>query len=320
MNLRRKIAVAALALLAGQAQARDESKAIEDSAQPRSLLFWSGFEGSTAPLAPRSNDCWGNGCWQDITGTDTTTGFSWPPKLWGGVGKYQLLSNPVNSSPASPSNVGSYMFNEIQSVIGPKGVPTRAMYSEITKRGGDSTQNPFQLLPASESPHLYISQWVKLQPDMFEKMRAGTWRDLFEWKTTDTDYRVELAMVNYGGGTPFWQIRGDGWIPRYQEYWRVQNKAVPIPVGRWFKLEVFWHRSSGSDGRVWMAVDGQVIADRRGPNMGPNKSRINRVMVNQLYGGGSYKMYQWIDDLQIWSAFPTAAPGDPWYDPPYAAH
>jgi hypothetical protein len=288
--------------------------------QPASLLFWSGFEGTTGPVAPKAADCWGNGCWQDMAGTDPTTGFTWPPKVWGGVGKYQLLSNPVNASPADPSNVGSYMFNQVQYVTGPKGTPTRAMYSEITKRGGDATQDPFQLLPASESPDLYISQWVKLQPDMFEKMSAGTWRDLFEWKTTDTDYRVELAMVNYGGGTPYWQIRGDGWIPSYSEYWRVVNKAVPIPVGKWFKLEVFWHRSSGSDGRVWMAVDGQVIADRRGANMGPNNSRIDRVMVNTVYGGGAMPQYQWVDDLQIWSTFPSATPGQAWYNPPYASH
>ena len=27
-----------------------------------------------------------------------------------------------------------------------------------------------------------------------------------------------------------------------------------------------------------------------------------------------------IDDVQIWQGFPTAASGDPWYDPPYAPH
>jgi hypothetical protein len=31
-------------------------------------------------------------------------------------------------------------------------------------------------------------------------------------------------------------------------------------------------------------------------------------------------MEQWTDDMQIWSAFPTAKPGDPWHDGVYAPH
>jgi hypothetical protein len=29
-------------------------------------------------------------------------------------------------------------------------------------------------------------------------------------------------------------------------------------------------------------------------------------------------MWQQIDDVQVWSTFPTAKAGDAWYDPPYA--
>ncbi len=54
--------------------------------------------------------------------------------------------------------------------------------------------------------------------------------------------------------------------------------------------------------------------------MGNTGAPIDRVMTWNLYSGSTYPIYQWIDDLQIWSAFPTAAPSDPWYDPPYAAH
>jgi len=43
-------------------------------------------------------------------------------------------------------------------------------------------------------------------------------------------------------------------------------------------------------------------------------------MINQVYTGAPYPIYQWIDDVQIWNRFPTAAPGDPWYDPPYGPH
>jgi len=58
----------------------------------------------------------------------------------------------------------------------------------------------------------------------------------------------------------------------------------------------------------------------RSPNRGVNNAPINRIMVDQLYSGTAYPIYQWHDDLQIWSAFPSASSGDAWYDPPYAPH
>jgi hypothetical protein len=221
------------------------------------------------------------------------------------------------------------MINQIQAGAGRNG--SRALYGDIRQSGccgtdpqkSSVTQNPYLLLPASEVRELYISYWVKLQPDLAQKLHAGRpWRVLFEWKSAG-DFRVILSVVAHARVAPFWQIGADnvanGGLP-HEEYWRVDNRSVPVPVGRWFKLEVFWHRSSGAAGRVWMAIDGQVIVDRSGPLMGVNNAPINRIMVTQIYSGGAYPIYQWVDDLQIWSRFPTAAPGDPWYDPPYAPH
>jgi hypothetical protein len=43
------------------------------------LLFASGFEEGVALSAPRDG-----GRWQHLSGTDSTTGFAWPPNVWGG--------------------------------------------------------------------------------------------------------------------------------------------------------------------------------------------------------------------------------------------
>ena len=69
-----------------------------------------------------------------------------------------------------------------------------------------------------------------------------------------------------------------------------------------------------------MAVNGHVLADHHGTNVGPNASPIDRIMVHQLYSGSTYDISQWVADMQIWSDFPTASQGDAWYDPPYASH
>ncbi|QOJ22950.1 MAG: hypothetical protein HRU78_04220 [Gammaproteobacteria bacterium] len=68
----------------------------------------------------------------------------------------------------------------------------------------------------------------------------------------------------------YWTTKGDNvangpFTP--VDYWREENHVVPVPVDKWSKFEVYWHRSSDSDGRYWAAVDGQVIVDHSGPNM-----------------------------------------------------
>jgi hypothetical protein len=220
------------------------------------------------------------------------------------------------------------MVNDIQTVTGRTGAPTRALHNLIKQnsctgtagQGDCATQDPYLLQPPSEPGDLYISFWRKLPANLPQKL-DNTWFVAFEWKSTG-DYRVIAQIVTYGG-TPYWEIRADnvanGSLP-YQEFWRVNNTAVRVPFGEWFKFEVFWHRSKGSDGRVWMAVNGQKLVDKSGPNIGVNNNPIDRIFLTQLYSGGSYPLEQWTDDIQIWSTFPTAKAGDPWYDGVYAPH
>jgi hypothetical protein len=290
--------------------------------KPSSLLFWSGFEGTSAP-GPVV-DCYGNGCFQEIIGSDSWTGYTWGPKVNNGTARYQMLAN--SGSNPGPTGIGKYMWNEVQTVTGPKGTPTKVMYSHIAQsgccgtgsQGGGSTQLPYHIHPGSDVKEMYISQWVKLQPDLSQKMGANNWRTLWETKTTDSDHRLNLYINTDASGKPYWMARADTYVPTHKDYWRVYNSTVPVPVGQWFKLETYFKRSSGSDGRVWMAANGQVIVDKFGSTMGPNNSPINRIMVNQLYSGSTYPIYQWVDNVQVWSTFPTVSSSDGWYDPPYA--
>jgi len=211
-------------------------------------------------------------------------------------------------------SVSDYIVNEVQTVTGRNGSETRALYSLIKKKGQGYTQDPYMLLPAFEGGDLYIRYWMKFQPDLVERMTPQTWRVFFEWKTAG-DYRVIASVVTWGNVQPYWEIRGDnnanGGLP-YEQFWKVENRSVAVPAGEWFKVEVFWHRSSGADGRVWMAINGRVILDRYGPNKGVNNASINRIMVNQLYTGGSYPVYQWVDEVEIWDGFPPDAGNRPY--------
>ncbi len=299
------------------------TRAADTPAPPASAhrLFSSGFEGTTALLAPSS--FYGTGAWQGLVGIDSISGFAWPPVIWGGgVTAFQLLVD----APIDPVIVDSYMVNQIQTVTGRDGNATRALYSEIKQsgccgtnpQGGGPTQDPFMIQPLAETSDLYISYWLKHQPNFADLMQVGqagtgwNWRVVFEWKTAG-DYRV-IAMIKrdpyFNGGNLFWHIVGDneanGGLP-YQQFWEVYNPAAVPIIGEWFKFEVFWHRSDGNNGRVWMAVNGQVIVDHYGPNKGIYNAAINRIMVSQLYTSSSYPIYQWVDDVEIWDGFPPDA-------------
>ena len=303
-------------------------------------LFNSGFEGVITLVPPV--DCWGTGCWQDITGLDSLTQFSWPISVGGRGGKFLMLTDPVATTAAT---IGNYVLNRVDTVSGHRGDQTRALYQLISQNangtapmGTSPEQNEFQLLPLTESGDLYISYWIKLQPDLVAKMNnlpagpgvggGGTWRAFFALKTggqtswgdpaDNGDYRVEVYVMTYGGGQPYWTVLGDntagGGAPLVNN-WSVENRTVPVPVGQWFKFEIFWHRSSGADGRVFMAVNGQMIADRSGANMGAWNMPINRIMAPMVYSGSTMPIYQWVDDLEVWDGFPPAG-----NNPPYAAH
>ena len=184
-----------------------------------------------------------------------------------------------------------------------------------------AAQDPYQIRPAAEPGDVYISYWRKIDPTLVQKL-VNSWHVVFEWKTVG-DYRVIAQIVNYGGVAPHWQLRADndanGGLT-YTKFWEIDNLSVPVPIGEWFKFEVFWHRSKGTDGRVWMAVNGQKLVDKFGPNYGVHGDPIDRIMFMQLYTGASYPLHQWTDDVQVWKSFPSAKAGDPWYDGVYAPH
>ena len=152
---------------------------------------------------------------------------------------------------------------------------------------------------------------------------------VFEWKEGGGSvggagsFRTVLGVTYRDGSAPVWDITWDnnanGGLP-LQTFYHVQSKAVAVPIGEWFKLEVFWHRAKDNTGRIWYAVNGQVIDDHRGPTIGVRNDPVGRIFINQVYSGAPYPIYQWSDDIQIWRGWPSAKRGEPWYDPPYAPH
>ena len=224
------------------------------------MLFRSNYESGVGFTAP--TDCYPNGCWQDVFGTDSSTGNTWPPPF-AGQSRFQLLVN--SGSQPSPATVGSYMFNDLRAVVGHNGNTTQVLYQEIDQRAaaarrarGALDAGPAHAPARRETGDLYASYWVKFQPDMVDKMHAAdAWRDIFEFKTLEDangyDMRFSVMITGFNGTPLVWKVYLDAKSPVQKDYYDFSRSGVPVPVGQWFKLEVYCHRAR-TGGRVWAAV------------------------------------------------------------------
>ena len=272
------------------------------------LLFKSGFEEgvSLSPIYGHS----GTAAWQDIRGTDSVSGYSWPIKVW----------NPTVSAMQLLVNDPSAVKNTIESTIGHDGTSTRALHTQLLRASGEFPQDPYYLsgLRPSGVGTLYIAYWIRFDPNLLQQMGPNQWQALFEWKTAG-DYREIVFIYTDANGEPYWHVQEDnnanGGLP-YKQFWAVDNTSVRVPVGEWFSFETFVHRSAGADGRIWTAINGEIVADHRGGNIGVDNAPIDRVMLFQNYGGGAKPIGQWVDDVEIWDKPPCVAP--PCLRPPLA--
>ncbi|SDX62509.1 hypothetical protein [Nitrosomonas oligotropha] len=300
------------------------------------LLFKSNFGPGVSLGTPTG--FYRNGAWQHILGADKETGFSWPIKALGAdfSGIQMITIDPVDST-----SVGEYITNEIRQVTGPKGNLVNELFQNV-KIKGDLGQAGSQAPLLINRPwtigdvnDLYITYWLKFPADFPSKLTRDVpgagWRDMFAFKTGGYlndwrgDYRVSIVILKGTDGQLYWQTKGDnvanGPWPRV-DYWTIDNRTVAVPVGKWFKFEVYWHRSKGSDGRFWAAVDGKEIVDYFGPNMGGYNLPITRIIISNPYSAGYPTVESHSTGLEIWDGFPcgegvscsnfdTAAPSTP---------
>ena len=281
------------------------------------LLFKSNFGPGVSLSKPRSFSS--NGAWQDLVGTDKETGYSWPvAKLGATFSGVQLIT----ADPITESTIGDYITNGIASVIGPDGKMVNELFQNVKIKpiGAGGTQAPFTISrpwTIGDVTDLYTTFWFRFQDDLDSKLSStisgGNWITLFEFKTGGYentwrgDYRITVYVFKGSDGKLYWHTAGDNVANGPWDkviYWKVDNHTVPVPLGKWFKFEAYWHRSTGSDGRYWAAVNGQVIVDRFGPNMGDYKLPINRIFVTNPYSGGAPTLGTHVTGLEFWDGFP----------------
>ncbi len=264
-----------------------------------SLLFKSGFENGVVLEDPFTQ---GGGDWeQHIVGSDVP-GYAWPMRVWGYPGHLQVL---VDGS----LDVGKYLENRIVTTVGHDGQLTRALHMVQHQKAEEWTQDPYIIVnedqngnngDLAENSDLYISYWMKYPVDLAARIGPDGWFAFMEWKTCCNEDRIALYVYRDFEGPLYWYVQNDNETddtPLHVIYWDEESRTVPVPVGDWFHVEVFLHRSAGQDGRLVWAIDGQTVADHHGPNM--HTHLFNRFMPFTLYTIAQSADI-WIDDVEIW--------------------
>ena len=266
----------------------------------------------------------GGGGWQNLTGTDRETGYTWPvAALSSDFSGVQLIT----TDPVDLSTIGNHITAEIRQVPGPQGTPVYELFQNVKIKlvglvpdGKGRAQAPLMIKRPWTIPDvtdLYVTYWFKHQANLAEKLdsgvSSGNWRMQFEFKTGGYqnkfpgDYRIATGIKKDSDGSLYWYTKGsnaaNGPWPKV-EYWGEDSHTVLVPVDTWFKFEVYWHRSAGGDGRYWSAVNGQVIVDHHGSNMGKENLPITRIMIDNTYSGGHPEVQSQITGLEIWDGFP----------------
>jgi hypothetical protein len=189
------------------------------------------------------------------------------------------------------------------------------MYMALKKQdrsNGVGTRVQYGIYPPPSMTQGYVSYWLKLQPNLAtEILPPGTRssRQVMELKESgsevgdDADFRWNISIYRtrdnpnlmWGAQAQF----GGGNMPVAWEY---KSTAVPVPVGTWFKFEVFW-KSGITDGRIWGAVDGRVFIDRVGQTQKDSSVYVwwpMKVYVGSNLGSfGGKHIYQWVDDMVV---------------------
>jgi len=265
------------------------------------LLLSSGFEGNLSLTAPYNVS--GGNAYQDIKGTDSSTGYTWPGNVWGGQTSIQLLT--------LGGNLPDVISNSIDSVTGADGSQTNALHLDVNQKPNDATQSPLMITPEQSPTDFYISEWIKLPSNLGELLGPGGWMTgVPEWKSAG-DFRVVTNIVVDNSGTPYWDMKWDtnanGNVP-LQTFWQQQNHSVAVPQGEWAHVEFYTHRGD-NDGHVWLKVNGETVFDHVGDNIGQNNAPIDRIFLASPYSNKPVDML--VDNVQVWDGIPASSQTSP---------
>jgi hypothetical protein len=258
------------------------------------LLFSSGFEGVS--LSSVSGD------YQYIRGIDNETGFAWPPTIWG--------SNTLEPNGIHLIEDGGSANLEVslETVIGHDGSPTTALFQSM-KQGSGIIQNNYQINDILDTPNaFYVKFWMKI--DNTSLMANNSWRCIWQYKTNGwfdegpgPGFRMNAFINRNYQGKMYWSFQGDDDPGNSIWEYVVFEDELPVVREQWFKVEVYAKMSYQNDGRCWLKINGHLIGEHNGPNMGSATDGMHYMAIWQQYGN-TFPSHNYVDDIEIWDESP----------------
>lgn len=298
------------------------------------LLLKSGFEPSVSVTSDMS----------DIKGVDKVSGFRWdatPSWIESSRFVYLVKRN---------KKITDYMASFIETDVGPYGNKTHMLCMQNKADDPDQSSTSrneysFFMKPVPNNYREgYVKYWMKLQKNLGElvpKDKASPWYMIMEWKEPNSkirksaeeckkrgekpggsnNYRININIRRKENASIFrWYITGEHPQPCRKTEWTYFAPKVSVPLGRWFLVEAYM-KQHATEGRVYFAVDGQVILDtdiikpkdftgrtQHANNPLPLKFWSPMKNYHSMNWNRTGPVSQWYDDFELWSGFPPGHP------------
>jgi len=298
------------------------------------LLLISGFEPSVYVKQDMS----------DIAGVDQVSGFDWDTSpSWIESSRFTYLVG-------RDKKITDYMASFIQTDVGPHGNTTHVLCMQNKADDPDHSSTSrneysFFMKPVPNNYREgYVMYWMKLQDNLGElvpKDEATPWYMIMEWKEPDSgisesaeecrklgerpggsnNYRINVNIRREANTSKFrWYITGEHPQPCRKTEWTYAAPEAAVPLGRWFLVEAYM-KQHATTGRVYFAVDGQVVLDtdittpegftgrtEHGTNPLPLRFWSPMKNYHSMEWNQAGPVSQWYDDFELWSGFPPGHP------------
>jgi hypothetical protein len=299
------------------------------------LKFRSGFEDNT--YIDRSSHRVFNSI--GLLGEDLTTGYDWTLIDQGTVPyltDFYLYDEGANSQAIIDGSFIGRPGNVLALPVAPGSKRSEATaifdhpaLSDFPREKEYNPENPNMKLDFTIKYKLYIHEDYNKLKDYSGSI---AWWQVFEYKSwpwIDNYWRGNVNINKESGSdqlywnfhTEFTDLTAEPSLFSWETYLKngtvltgylngVKNKDVPVPIGEWFDLEIYFKEGGIDDGRFIMHVNGQEVFDLEVATADPYPARsqanIRNIFFFKHYIKPSYTTYvngestYYIDDFEYW--------------------
>jgi hypothetical protein len=271
-------------------------------------LFATGFENGVALTEPRG-DRLGD---RQLVGSDIA-GYNFPMDFWAAPTHWHSwVLSMVGEVAATP--VTDYLTASLKKVTGRTGAPTRALslHSRVRSGGSGSQQIVVQNVGMAIEPVVFQRMWVKFDAGTLARAQQAGERLFFQtfWEAiARPDYRIRVGIAYDNEVGLYWKAKGD-LMDGADLQWKSSLKELPVvlashaaPEG-WHKVEIWMDRAAG---QFKVAIDGQVLAERKGGLIGASRNRVDLLRLMMVHSAAAPLGEVLFDELEVWDAPPWDA-------------